>query len=761
VTRGQQRANRELERLQTADPNTFQLVAEPRLIGDLLVVDVSIRLGPIVTAPGGLRLREREQFRVVVPSDFPFESAWVKVEHNRFAGFPHVVWSTDICLYQSKLEWNPSDGIFGLVDRLILWLGKTAANDMDPLEGPLEPPHHHTDFSKDPFLIRANAPVQAGQPWFGLAELRKSEQFVELTGWTDSIETISAEQMVALAVILPKALPMEFPTTGKIFFQELFKQGMDRNRIMENLAIAAHLTANGDPIYLVLGIPMRRAADGSARLHIAVWVTDATMTESLRLTLPRNFDSKDLTEARGAFAEKLYELFEHTTITWCPILEDRPEVVVARDEGTSTAWLRGKKILLLGCGAIGSWSAELVARAGASTLHLVDTSIVKPGLVVRQNYRQSDIGTGKAKALAQRMKEIAANIQAEGFRAEAFKFLQDNMKIIQGYDLVLDCSADRSFQMKLERDWPKFRDVFPRLISLVIDGEARRCLAVYRKATARCGIWDAFVQTKRRLCLSGKHPDFVSAFYSSAATRNLFQPEPGCSDPTFRGSAADVSSIASNALNLILERMTKQKDEFAIAFSSHSGSRRGAYELIDLMDWNEVVAGEYRVGIAPNVLKRARGFVQQNRRQFSGKHETGGLLWGNWDDAIGVASVFDLSGPPPDSIRDPGQFVCGTAGTREEHDRRHSLTSGVCGFVGFWHTHPDMPTQQSGTDVRGMAELVSKIGENQRRAIMMIFGRHHQKPAAALYVYESIALDNAIELLSVGTSEFELPFQVA
>src|SRR5438093_1733447 len=154
MTAGQTRAVRELESLQAANRDAFELATGPELVGKSLDATVRLRLGHMETREGGLDLREREEFTIQVPEEFPFVYPSLIVNHDRFAGFPHVVWSKGICLYQSKIEWNPADGLYGFFDRLRLWLGKAAINDMDPVEGPLEPPHHVTDFSQVPFLIR-------------------------------------------------------------------------------------------------------------------------------------------------------------------------------------------------------------------------------------------------------------------------------------------------------------------------------------------------------------------------------------------------------------------------------------------------------------------------------------------------------------------------------------------------------------------------------------------------------------------------------
>jgi ThiF family protein/E2/UBC family protein A len=722
-----------------------------------LAVVLSMRLGPMEKRDGGLELKEREEFILIVPPDFPFDYPTLRVEHERFASFPHVVWAKIICLYQSKLEWNPADGLYGFFDRLGLWLGRAAMNDMDPIEGPLEPPHHITDFSQVPFVIRSNAPVAAGQPWFGLAELEKHPNRLELVGWNDWTQAWPQGKRPALAVFLPQPLPMEFPQRGGDFFRELERQGLDRDQILSYLALAAFLTRDGDPLHLVLGIPMRRATDGSLRVHIAVWTLEPDSAKDLRLTLPAETDTESLRSLKKELGDLLYSIFELQPIKWCQVMEDRTEIVVRRDAGRPVSWFRGRKVLVLGCGALGSWAAEIISRANPSLIHLVDHSIVKPGLLARQNYRLKDIGSNKAEALADRLEGITQQTAVAFFGGEAHRFITQDTAGFGAYDVAIDCTASAIFQMKLERDWATLKLRTPPVVSMVIDAKATHALGVALGASSPGGIWDAYVRLKYKMSLDGSHQKVVTAFYSERATQDLFQPEPGCSDPTFSGSTADALTLISTFLNLAMSEVAKGVQAVGIAVSAHSEvDSAGSLDIVQLPIVQDALVDQYRIRISPNVYREAQAWVRQNTRQRSPNHETGGLLWGLWDDAAQVIWVLDASGPPPDSLHDPAHFVCGVQGTLEEHKRRLRQSHGACGFVGMWHTHPDMPSDQSVTDLVGMTDVVSTFGQNRKRAIMVIFGRYKGEPTAGVYVYESQMIVGHEDLVSVMETQIPL-----
>ena len=91
-----------------------------------------------------------------------------------------------------------------------------------------------------------------------------------------------------------------------------------------------------------------------------------------------------------------------------------------------------------------------------------------------------------------------------------------------------------------------------------------------------------------------------------------------------------------------------------------------------------------------------------------------------------------------------------------EHKQRMVISRATSGFIGFWHTHPDMSSHQSTTDLAGMAQLVSTVGQNQKRALMLIFGRTDERPSAGVYVYESPGMTEKGDLVVAGTSQITL-----
>jgi hypothetical protein len=87
---------------------------------------------------------------------------------------------------------------------------------------------------------------------------------------------------------------------------------------------------------------------------------------------------------------------------WVTVMEARPEVTVRLDAESSASWLRGKRVLILGAGALGAPIAEACVWADAVLVKIIDEGQVSPGILSRQPHYDFDIGKPKALALAAR-----------------------------------------------------------------------------------------------------------------------------------------------------------------------------------------------------------------------------------------------------------------------------------------------------------------------------------------------------------------------
>ena len=283
--------------------------------------------------------------------------------------------------------------------------------------------------------------------WIGFAELCQRNHRTEIIGWRASFEP--CPEHFAHAILLHGALPFEYPETVSALLNALESHGIDFTPFVLQLASHANRTDTGTPLTVVLGTPMRRVEGGGRVLqHLAVWEISGDDADKLReMQVAGNGDDAD---ARKEAIAKVVKWSVEAKVGWCVVREMRPEVTRRRDQTSPMAWFRGKRVAIWGCGAIGTHVAESVVRAGATRVELVDNRRVWPGLLVRQGFEDSDIGRWKAKALADRLKRIEPDLEAEALTDNLIQRIS-KADPIPDVDLVIDCTASSAVRMKLEQ----------------------------------------------------------------------------------------------------------------------------------------------------------------------------------------------------------------------------------------------------------------------------------------------------------------------
>ena len=105
--------------------------------------------------------------------------------------------------------------------------------------------------------------------------------------------------------------------------------------------------------------------------------------------------------------------------------------------GNKSKKLENSKICIIGLGALGSLTAELLARAGVKNLILIDRDYIEESNLQRQHlFTYKDIDKPKAETAEKYLKEINPQINIKSY----FDNLDlENISIISS-DLVLDCT---------------------------------------------------------------------------------------------------------------------------------------------------------------------------------------------------------------------------------------------------------------------------------------------------------------------------------
>ena len=730
--RGHALARDQLEEIVNASAGNVEKLGEQTTSnGKYVVFDVTLPFQGITRVPSGIPVNARERFRICVHTGFPFKKPSVRVPHLRFAGFAHVQGGQYLCLYQSASDWIPEAGMFGLIERLDRWVRDAALDRLDPDEAPLHPPVTYPTSSRLIIPV-ANAPVPHDEPWFGYAKLRKRGHRTEIVGWQP--DDRNPPRSFAPAILLHEPLPFEFPRTVHGLIQELTRHGIDHAQLISLLARAGLQTDLGYSMLVILGTPMRRVdPKGPLLPHLAAWEIPSDAADQLRnLNLLLHTASRLRAVGEDALV-KVGQWSLSAPVNWCVVREARSAVTRRRDEQSPASWFRGKRIAIWGCGAIGTHVAEFVTRAGAQHIVLYDNGWVLPGILVRQCFDDDDIGRTKVAALANRLYRIDPDITIEQNHGDILNVL-DRDRLTDSLDLLLDCTGSANIRCKIESRRRRWRPR-PPIASLGVSYNAESGLATLSMPEHSGGPLDLGRQLKLQACRASELAELLDTFWPKRARTERFQPEPGCSEPTFVGSDADLATLSARMLNAVTLAL-RDSPETGYGWLLHTTGR-----LHEFTFPSDTVIGSSDVGVevrvSPAALNGILGWTRTSLRRYGPKPETGGFAFGELNDAAGVLWVSEVEGPPPDSSASPTHFTCGVSGMdKANRAKRHQFRESVA-CIGSWHTHPDSHAVPSATDLSAIARILGMPPRARRSFLLLILAGHPDNLTLGAHLFKA------------------------
>lgn len=109
-----------------------------------------------------------------------------------------------------------------------------------------------------------------------------------------------------------------------------------------------------------------------------------------------------------------------------------------------------KRVLVLGCGSLGSPIIELLARAGIGSITIVDPDLFLPENCSRHVLGLTSVYQGKATQLADRLTREIPGVSVQGVPALASSWVSD--RATPGmFDLVVDCTGESAVRVLLSQ----------------------------------------------------------------------------------------------------------------------------------------------------------------------------------------------------------------------------------------------------------------------------------------------------------------------
>lgn len=362
---------------------------------------------------------------------------------------------------------------------------------------------------------------------------------------------------------------------------------------------------------------------------------------------------------------------------------------------------------------------------------MIDTGIVKPGLLVRQLFSESDIGFNKAVALKNRIEKIHSQLSKVEIVSLNVDVLQhiDELDSNNLPDIIIDATASLRIFRKIDDNMIN-KKIESTVISFTINNNASKAMIVYKSSANNAGLTDITRQAKLQLCEKNDNTWLTDFFPERSRSIKLIQPEPGCSDPTFIGSEADLNALSGLLINQAIKCITTQPDKSKVVFISQelNDNNISNFNQIYINNYNreQIISdtiNDYKIFIPQNILDKIIKEIEKSDKKHKPPHETGGLIFGEWDDLTKSVYISEVSGPPADSKSSPAYFECGIIGTKEMNTRLKKKYHNSVYFIGLWHSHPFGSASYSPKDKVSMQLVVTELSPPKSLLLIIAYDK--------------------------------------
>ena len=548
----QKAAWRDLTSLVERNPLVLDIKGRDAGKGEL---GVAVRLATdhLTRIDGGLPVSpDSEEVILRFPSAFPDTPPLVRVDHLRFLGHTHVLVGHVLCVYLDVgREWHPGIGVDGVIARILEWFEDAAANRFDSrtaLYHPIGGLHPSPRFGGKALVVRHAPPAPREQLSIATVNARTPHRDDLLRWDRPPGRNDPASSIPALVIRTTSAIPI-----GLV--------GVD----VLGEALARVHQAGGprlDTVTDAIGTVLPNLNDEWLRVIIDVAHPDEPNLSHLACAITPTPDPARATQ----------QSLLHQPIGWITVHDNRAAIATRRDQTRPTAAFNGKTVELWGCGGIGSWIAEFIARAGAAEITLRDSKAVGTGLLVRQNYTETDVGLGKAEQLAARLRSIRDDLKVTPQPGNVLDAIGD------GYTtpahILIDATINVTVAARLDQ-WVRAASDTP-LIAQVATDPRTATLGMLIVADNDVEVGPATIDdstssiVRKRSDLEDFH-----GFWSPLDKSEQLVPAIGCSTPTFHGSAADLAALAGSFVSLIGSHIGAGASGTHLIRSSHAQGPSG------------------------------------------------------------------------------------------------------------------------------------------------------------------------------------------
>ncbi|HMM86151.1 ThiF family adenylyltransferase [Azohydromonas sp.] len=386
-----------------------------------------------------------------------------------------------------------------------------------------------------------------------------------------------------------------------------------------------------------------------------------------------------------------------------------PELL-ARASGHPLAAMK-PKVVLLGCGSLGSKLGLHLGRGGFGNLTFVDNEAMSPHNLARHalvDEMSALLPTNKADHMKAAFAKLshtearAVNVDAVSLLTNASRFadiVPDDTTLILDATASLQVLAAASTSVLLTGN-------AGRLARAALFGQGR-CAVLMLEGLSRASRVDDLACLLFEHCRAHGEVRVAIAGDSSEPTR-IFVGD-NCRSLTTPISDAVISrSAAPMAIQIERWLITGVPSSAQLCIGvADSGGLGMSWTTITVPPTTVVPVAEDG-GWEVRVLPAVAGAIDVDARHW-GELETGGALVGRVSYESRTITIAGLVDAPPDSVRGKNRFILGINGLVQDLRRAHADTLGHLMFVGTWHSHP-LGGSHSGIDRETLRAIAKYAG---------------------------------------------------
>lgn len=388
--------------------------------------------------------------------------------------------------------------------------------------------------------------------------------------------------------------------------------------------------------------------------------------------------------------------------------------------GTSDA-IANKKILLLGCGAIGSKLAFHLHRSGICNITLCDKDIMLSHNVCRHALNNCDGLKYKVELIK---KELESMFHHETNIKTVDKDLLDWLPEtnLNEYDLIIDTTASASVFRCLDA---LSADITQPIIHFALS-DAGNIGLVYIRVNNSSLLSDYYMQLARLAIEDGDLSNWIKR--ERDYNYDWVRIGEGCHSNTMILSDDIISghtAIASTIIRKIFDGKLSNVAYLSFANIEYIGQMfTDHYEIPAFVNIPCSNFPDWHIRIPSNLLQEIR-----TKTKISGKKEVGGYMMGNVDEKYKTIYILHHF-MPKDSKQGRTNLSLGTKGWKEEYCKVKQMTSSMLDYIGDWHSHPVGSLSMSATDL--LTNYSVKIDEIASRYGLCLITNSHETQAHLL-----------------------------